>query len=156
MIALSLFLVAITAAALAMFVWRTRSYSTVNRWFAAFTLSGAGWVFGVAGLHAGAHLDAWSRFTFASASLIPATFLCFANSYPTAARWPSGTFVRVALYVAVAFSIVSLATPLIVYDVSMTAAGLTRKAGRLYPLFALYFLVAWSSALGVFLHKWRR
>src|SRR3989454_2993258 len=156
MISLSLFVVAITAAALAMFVWRARSYSTVNRWFAAFTLSGAGWVFGVAAVYPGAHLETWNRFAFASASLIPATFLCFAYSYPTAARWPSGTFVRVTLYVAVVFSILSLMTPLIIYDVSMTAAGLSRKSGRLYPLFALYFLVVWSSALGVFVHKWRR
>src|SRR5437667_6655465 len=86
MISFSLLVVAIIAAALAMFVWRARPYSTVNCWFAAFTISGAGWVLGVAALHAGRHLDAWSRLTFASASLIPAMFLCFALSYPTASR----------------------------------------------------------------------
>src|SRR5207247_3824513 len=97
MISFSLLVVAIIAAALAMFVWRARPYSTVNCWFAAFTISGAGWVLGVAALHAGRHLDAWSRLTFASASLIPAMFLCFAHSYPTASRWPSRVFIRVAL-----------------------------------------------------------
>src|SRR3989454_9479081 len=156
MISFSLLVVAITAAALAMFVWRARPYSTVNCWFAAFTISGAGWVLGVAALHAGRHLDAWSRLTFASASLIPAMFLCFAHSYPTASRWPSRVFIRVALCAAIAFSLLSLTTPLIVYDTSLTTAGLTRKSGLLYPLFAFYFLIAWSSALGVCLHKWRQ
>ena len=156
MISFSLLVVAIIAAALAMFVWRARPYSTVNCWFAAFTISGAGWVLGVAALHAGRHLDAWSRLTFASASLIPAMFLCFAHSYPTASRWPSRVFIRVALCAAIAFSLLSLTTPLIVYDTSLTTAGLTRKSGLLYPLFAFYFLIAWSSALGVCLHKWRQ
>ena len=156
MIQFSLCLLAATAAALALFVWRARPYSKVNRWFAAFTLFGAGWVLGVAGLRGGTHLDGWSRFTFANASLIPAAFFIFAHSYPTVSRWPSAVWIRVVLFFGIVFSLLSLATPLIVHDPSITAAGLTRKPGSLYPLFALYFLATWSCALGICVFKWRQ
>src|SRR5574341_1823299 len=149
MIPLSLFLVAVITAALALFVWRARPDSIANRWFAAFTISGAGWVLGVAGLHVGTDLDAWGRFTFASASLIPATFLCFSYSYPTVARQPSAIFIRVILFTGVAFSLLSLSTPLVVYDVFMTTTGLSRKTGPLYPSFALYFVATWTAASGI-------
>src|SRR5438034_10805077 len=64
--------------------------------------------------------------------------------------------IRVGLCAAIAFSLLSLTTPLIVYDTSLTTAGLTRKSGLLYPLFAFYFLLASRSALGVCLHKRRQ
>ena len=156
MIQLSLCLVAVAATALGLFVWRSRPQNVVNRWFAAFTLSGAGWVLGVAGLHGGVHLTAWGGFTFASASLIPATFLRFAHAYPTAARWPSVTWTRTIFSLGVAFSLLSLTTPLIIYEPVMTAQGLKRKSGHLYPLFALYFIVTWSMALAMCLYKWRQ
>src|SRR5438034_7668742 len=89
MIPLSLSLAALITFALALFVWRAKPYSKVNRWFAAFNLFCAGWVLGVAGLRSGTYLDGWSRFTFANASLIPAAFLIFAHSYPTVSRWRS-------------------------------------------------------------------
>jgi len=73
MIHLSLCLVAAAIAALALFVWRARPDSKVNRWFAAFTFSTAGWVLGVAGFFGGTHVDAWGRFTFASASWLPSS-----------------------------------------------------------------------------------
>ena len=86
MIQTSLLSLSAIVLALALFVWRARPDSAVNRWFAAFTLFGAGWVLGVAGLHSGHYLDLWGRFTFASASLIPASFLVFAHIYPSKAE----------------------------------------------------------------------
>src|SRR3989454_6615930 len=155
MISLSLCAVAITAAALAMFVWRARPYSRVNRWFAAFTLSGAGWVFGVAGLHTGAHLDAWSRFTFAAASFLPAAFFAFAHHYPTLSRWPTRKVSYVNFTLASLFATISLTTDLMVRSATMTPSGPTRDIGAAYPAFAAYFLSAWILALAVFLAKAR-
>lgn len=151
-----LFLVALAAIALALFVWRAHPDSTIHRWFAAFSLSGAGWVLGVAGLYGGRHLEIWSGLTFASASLIPATFLSFAYAYPTVGGWPSVKWVRVTLFVGGAFSFLSLTTSLIIHSPAMTEEGLTRKSGLLLPLFAVYFVATWSTALGLCVSKWQR
>src|SRR3990172_5810013 len=155
MTSLSLVLLAMIVLALAIFVWRARPESPINRWFAAFTTSGAAWVLGVAGLHSGILLDLWSRFTFASASLIPATLLTFVHVYPVKGRWPSAVWIRCALLTAVAFSLLSLTPPFLFSEPKFTATGLRRKSGPLYPAFAVYFVVTWSSALFVCFSKWR-
>ncbi|MBI2161593.1 MAG: GAF domain-containing protein [Candidatus Rokubacteria bacterium] len=156
MISFSLFILAVLVLALALFVWRARPDNTTNRWFAIFTVAGAGWVLGVAGLHSGSHLEVWGRLTFVSASLIPATLFCFAYSYPTVSHWPSVSWVRATLLAAGVFAALSLATSLITYDPQMTEAGIDRKSGPLYPVFALYFIVTWTSAIGICLAKWRK
>src|SRR5438876_12008834 len=86
MIQFSLCLIAVAIAALALFVWRAKPDAAVNRWFVAFTLAIAGWIFGVATSFGGAHLVAWARFTLACGGLIPTAFLLFDISYPTSAR----------------------------------------------------------------------
>lgn len=142
--------------ALAVFVWRARPESAVNRWFAAQTTFLGAWVFGIGGLQGGSHLDAWGRFTFASASLIPAAFLGFTRCYPTPSRWPSARLIQATFLVGVAFAFLSLTTSLVAYDNLLTPQGLIRKSGPLYPVFAIYFIVAWVAALAVFIDKWRR
>ena len=107
-------------AALALFVWRAHPDSPVNRWFGVFTILVASWVLGVGGLQGGANLDIWARFTFSSASLIPASFLAFMRVYPTSSRWPSSIILRSTLIVGGSIAIVSLTTPLMVYDTSIT------------------------------------
>lgn len=146
---------AIALAALAAFVWRARPNGTTNIWFSAFSVSSACWVLGVGGLQSGAHLDAWGRFTFATASLIPATFLSFIYHYPTASAWPSATFCRSIVGIGGVLAVLSLTTPLMVYDNTMTPAGVQRKTGGLYPLFFAYVLTTWGAAFAVFLAKWR-
>jgi len=42
-----------------------------------------------------------------------------------------------------------------VYDITMTPAGLTRQTGPLYTVFFIYFLVTWVAAIVVFAFKWR-
>lgn len=153
---ISLFALSLVLAALAIFVWRARSDSAVNRWFAAFTISVASWVCGVAGLQTGAHLDAWGRFTFASASLIPATFLAFIRSYPVPSDSPPRALTRATLFIATILASLSLATPLMVYDNALTESGLVRKTGPLYPVFSLYFLSGWAAAIYIFILKWRQ
>lgn len=146
---------AIIVTVLGAFVWRARPDNGVNRWFLAFTVFVACWALGVGGLHSGAALDGWARFTFASASLIPAAFLSFIHFYPTPAPWPSIVFCRTVLAVALSLAALSLATPWMVYDVGLAGAVLHRSTGPLYPLFSLYFLTAWAAALAIFVSKWR-
>ncbi len=143
-------------AVLALYVLRARSASKVNRSFAAYTLTLTGWVFGIAGLHTNTHLDFWSRTTFACASLIPWSFLVFTQNYPSPGSWPPPRLLRLALSVSGVFAFLSVATPLLVHDVSLGASGPTRKPGPLYPIFALYMLVGCLLPLGLFLAKWRQ
>ena len=140
--------------ALAGFVWRARPSSAINRWFATFTLFVAVWVLGISGLQSGMHLDAWARLTFASAAMIPASFLTFMRAYPTPSNWPSTALLRATLALAGTMALLTLTTPLMVYDTTMTSAGLTRQTGPLYTLFFVYFLVTWVAAIVVFAFKW--
>jgi signal transduction histidine kinase len=141
---------------LAVFVWRARPEAAINRWFAAQTLLLASWILGVSGLQSGEHLDAWGRFTFASASLIPVAFLAFTKWYPTTTAWPSLLLLKITFLVGLTFAALSLATPLIVYKNTLTPDGLIRTSGGLYPAFVLYFIFAWVASLGVFIGKWLR
>jgi signal transduction histidine kinase len=140
---------------LAVFVWRARPQAA-NRWFTFETLCVACWVAGIGGLQGGSNLEAWARFTFASASMIPAGFLGFVRCFPTLSRWPSTRIVWGTMLAGAVFTISSLATPLVVYDIHFTPHGLTRKTGPLYPIFACYILVAWVAGVGVFISKWRQ
>lgn len=141
---------------LALVVWRARPQHSVNRWFASKALCLACWVSGIAGLQGGTNLDAWGRFTIASACLIPATFLGFTRCYPTPSRWPSSRLVWSILGVGVVLAALSLNTSLVVYDNVLTADGLTRKSGPLHPVFAIYVVLVLAAGLGVFIHKWRQ
>jgi signal transduction histidine kinase len=140
---------------LAIFVWRAKPDSGINRYFAIYTVTMAAWILGLAGLHGGQHLEMWGRFTFASASTMPAAFLAFMQCYPTPSRWPPAWVLRLAFVIGIAFGLLSMTTPLIVYDVSLTEAGLTRKTGPLHAGYASYFLIGWTSALALFIAKWR-
>src|SRR5260370_5745284 len=64
--------------------------------------------------------------------------------------------IRATRAMGACFALLSLVTPLIVYEPYMTAAGITRKAGPIYPSFAAYFVLTWGGALGLCLQKWRR
>jgi signal transduction histidine kinase len=141
--------------ALAAFVWLARPGSEINRWFATFTLFVAVWVLGISGLQSGTHLDAWARVTFASAALIPASFLTFMRAYPTPSSWPPTALLGGTLLLAGGIAVLSLSTPLMVYETTLTPAGLTRQTGPLYPVFFVYFLVTWVAAIVVFAVKWR-
>ena len=142
--------------ALAMFVWRARSDSPINRWFAAYTVLIACWVAGIGGLHAGSNLEFWGRFTFASGSIMPPTFLAFTRAYPTPSRWPSQRLLISLFGLGAAFAVLALTTPLIIYNVSLDESGISRRAGALYAFFSVYFLAGWLAALAIFASKWWR
>jgi PAS domain S-box-containing protein len=152
---MSLVALSIIVAALGTFVWRARPEYAATRCFAAATVLFACWIRGVAGLQGGGNLDAWGRFTFASAALIPGAFLALTRAYATPSSWPPRFLLRLTLLIGASFSVLSITTPLIVSENVMTSEGLVRKAGPLYRLFSLYFLVVWSAALALFIRKWR-
>jgi len=153
---LPLFILAALLLILAISIWLVRPNNAINRWFATLTASMACWAVGLGGLQSGTFLEAWGRVTFASASFVPATFFAFVREYPTPSQRPSLRIVRAMLLIAAAFAALSLSTPLIVYDVSLTAAGLTRKPGLLYVPFAVFFLAGWTTALSLLVVRWRR
>jgi signal transduction histidine kinase len=142
--------------ALALVVWRARPQHSVNRWFASKALCLACWVSGIAGLQGGNNLDAWGRFTIASACLIPATFLGFTRCYPTPSRWPSSRLVWSTLAIGAFLATLSLTTSLVVQDNVLSSRGLIRISGPLYPLFVIYVIAGLVTGLAVFIHKWRR
>jgi PAS domain S-box-containing protein len=139
---------------LGLLVLGPRRPNAVNRAFAAQSLVFAGWIFGIARLQSGENLDLQFGFAFAFASLIPVAFLIFSCCYPTTSTWSSPRYARVAFAIGFTFMILSLTTNLIVYGAVMGPAGLSRKAGPLYPAFALYFAAILCIGLGIFIRKW--
>jgi len=156
MIPLSLLVIAAIVIALAAFVLRARPFSKTNQWFAIFTLSVAGWIVGISELLRGTHLELWSGITFSSASVIPAAFLAFVCSYPAAGRRPRDIWLQIVLIISGTFALLSLSTSLIVRNTSLVDGELARNPGPLYPLFAIYFLSTWCTALAVCVTKWRK
>lgn len=147
--------IAIILLALAFWVLSARPRSAINRWFAAYTLAMSGWALSIGVLHSGIAPETWSRFAFASASLIPGCFLAFTTVYPTPSRWPPAIVLRGVLLVSATLALISISTPLLVHDAQLTPHGFTRKSGHLYPLFVVYFLAAWLTAFAVLATKWR-
>jgi two-component system nitrogen regulation sensor histidine kinase GlnL len=158
MIQTSHYLVSALVMGLALLVWRARPTSATNRLFGVFTLVISIWVFGIATMQSAVNLDFAARLTFAAASLIPPTFLAFVQYYPTASQWSGG---KIVLYInlgcGLAIASISLATRLVVTDVTMTATvGVTRETGPLYGLYAIYFLTTWLVSIAVVIAKWTR
>ena len=155
-IQLTLTVVALLHLILGFVVLRAQRRNPVNQAFAAQSFVFAGWVFGIAGLQDGVALTTRHGFAFAFASLIPVAFLLFSSCYPAIASWSSPLYVRVFFLIGMGFMFLSFGTDLIVYDVVIDHAGLSRKPGPLYLIFALYFLLTWCVGLAVFVGKWRK
>jgi signal transduction histidine kinase len=156
MVSESLAAVAVLLAVIGVWVLLARPQSAINRWFAAYTLAIAGWTVSIGSLHAGLTAELWSRLAFLSSSFIPACFLAFTTVFPSVSPWPPRRVLRGVLLLAAVFAVLSITTPLLIYDAVVTPSGFTRKSGPLYPLFVVYFLGACLSAFLVFAWKWSR
>jgi signal transduction histidine kinase len=154
--ALSLIVLAGLLTLLALYVWRARPDSSVNRWFALFALAVDSWVVGIAGVETGLHTEFFGRLTFAGAGFIPPAFLAFSRVFPTTSSWPSKRLVTFALILAAIFAGLSTTTPWIAYGIHHTAEGIQRSAGRLYYVFAIYFIACAITAVSVFIAKARK
>lgn len=148
-----LYLLVLVLVGLATHVWRA-SAAEQNRRFAAFTLAVAGWVSGIAGVETGLHTEFWGRITFASGSLIAATFARFSHVFPSPTRLLS-PILRVGITVAgVVLAVLALATSLIAHDIVKTEDGIRRTVGPLYPAFAAFLLSSIGGSVALFVHKW--
>jgi PAS domain S-box-containing protein len=154
MINLSLLFIATALVGLAGFVWRANKNSDVHRGFAACSLSLAGWTVGIAGTYSGILAEMSLRLTFVGATLAASTFLAFVHAYPTPSRRPSSRVRMVVHGIGVAFAVISLTTELVAYQPSLTHAGLERRTGALYPVFAVYCFSAFCFALLLLVIKW--
>ena len=152
LVALACFLVAF-----ALYGYRARPQSSVNRWFALQTLALALWVTGIAGTHAGYFPEFWGRWTFASASLMPPTFLGFTCAFPENSRPRPERLLRIIVGFGLCFSALSAFSPLVAHSFVLTPSGLLRRqAGPLMPLFTAFIVVSAVLVLGVLVVKWRR
>ena len=142
---------AIAVGGLGLSVLAANARNAAHRHFALTALIIAGWTFGVAGRLGGNDIEVWLRFSFACASLIPPAVLAFVNVYPLDGRRPARLVLRLSIVLGCLFAVLSVTTRLIFFDPVMTATGLSRKAGPLYPVFAAYFLITWAYFLGVLL-----
>lgn len=153
---ISLLSLAVLLGVLAIYVWRARADSPVNRWFAILSFAIAGWVLGIGGVESGINTEFWGRLTFSSACMMPATFLVFSRVFPATSTWPTPRLLWVMLAAGGTLAVLSVTTRLIAYDISKTAAGIQRTSGPLFPVFTIYFLGCLATALGVFISKWRQ
>ena len=140
--------------ALGVFVLRANPLSTTHLYFAAFTMSLSIWLFGIAAWCYETFAELGLRVAFAGASLIAPTFLGLTRTFPShlhegAWRWLAGP-----LFVGGMFSILSLTTPLVAYDAAVSASGLHRRAGPLYPAFAVFFITTFAAATTIFFQRW--
>jgi PAS domain S-box-containing protein len=152
----SLVSLAVLLGVLAIYVWRARAASSVHRWFAILTFAITGWVLGIGGVQSGSYTEFWGRLTFVSACMMPATFLAFSRVFPATSAWPNPRFLTIMLSVGIVLAILSMVTRLIASDISLTAMGIQRKSGVMFPVFAAYFLSCLIIALGIFIQKWHK
>ena len=156
MISISLYLVACLVLGLGLLVWHARpgEYGT-NRLIRRVRFPDCAiWVLGVAFFHSGTTLRFWAPASIRGGqSHSRSAFLTFVRYYPTPTKWPARWILRLT-FVARSPPRCALADDAIDSDrCELTASGPTRESGPLYPLFAAYFIVAWFTALTVFIVK---
>jgi signal transduction histidine kinase len=154
--ALSLFLLAGLLTALALYVWRAKPENSVNIWFGLFTLSLDCWVLGIACVEAGFHTEFFGRLSFVGGGFVPPTFLAFSRVFPTPSAWPTRWLVAVAVAGAAVLAVLSTTTPLVAHSIRVTAVGIKRSAGPLYPLFVVYFVCCSITSISAFIAKARQ
>src|SRR5215475_14191440 len=97
MIQISLYFVACLLLGLGVLVWRAGPRSRTHQSFGAFVVLAAIWVLGVAFFHSGTNLRLWAYLAFAATGLLPATFLAFAQYFPTSTQAPAKWVLRFTL-----------------------------------------------------------
>jgi PAS domain S-box-containing protein len=149
--------VALITTSLALFVLQARRTSLVNQSFAAKCLLFAGWGLGLSGLHSADTVRESFALAFAFASLIPVGLLIFTYAYCHSASGRSALplYVKGALALGALFAALSIGSDLILYDAKLTSAGLARKSGSLYRLFAAYFIGTCCVAIWILIRQWR-
>lgn len=146
---------ALTNFGLSVLVFARNPSNLVNRLFAISVLFVSLWIFANGMLHTYADTVAglrWGRITFATASLIPASFAAFAIAFPSRRRLARNPIVTTLAAVGVAFFILAFSDT-IVQSVRTDRSGLRLTYGYMYPAFAIYFVTAFVIS---FVSLWRK
>src|SRR5262249_39140159 len=153
------FAVPVLLVAFAILVWKASPNRLLNRRFTTYTLVAAVWAIAVTAVHAGIYPKFWMPISFAAGSLIPATFLAFMHAYAPPESGRARHLLRILLVLCgatgIVFSALSLTTSLIVSTPSISGTIVSRPPGPLYPIFALLIVATWTTAIALFILKWR-
>jgi signal transduction histidine kinase len=137
------------------FVYLKSARNTINRYFAFFSFAVAAWTLsnGLVSAYAGSEWGyLWARLAFASASLIPVTFLWFADVFPTTHSYLPQRIIRVFSFVAAA-SFVASFTPLMVRRTASLDGALQVVYGPLHLPFGIYLMCCFASSLFILVRK---
>lgn len=148
---------AIANIGLGLFVYLKNSRKAINRYFAFFSFAVAGWTLsnGLVSSYASSEWGyVWARFAFATASLIPITFLWFADVFPTSQPYVSSRILRAFSIVAGASFVVSF-TPLMVRNTMSIDGALQVLYGPLHLPFAIYLVCCFATSLFILIRKLR-
>jgi signal transduction histidine kinase len=140
---------------IALYGWRSAPQADINRRFAAQTLVVAWWIIGIAGIHSAYYPEAWGRWTFAAAALMPAAFSAFVEVFPTRDQLFPRWFPWTIRIVAAIFATIALATPWIAHDFVVTADVWTRSSGPLMQAFVVFYLVSAAFVFALLIRKWQ-
>lgn len=137
------------------FIWLKSSRNAINRYFALFSFAVAAWTVsnGLVSIYADSPWGfIWARLAFASASLIPITFLWFADVFPTAQTSISHR-VLIGLSIAAGLSFIVSLTPLMVRGTALIDAKLQVNYGPLHLPFGIYLVCCFGASLFILLRK---
>jgi len=137
------------------FVYRRHARNPINRYFAFFSFAVATWTLsnGLVSTYASSTWGyVWARLAFASASLIPITFLWFADVFPTSYPHLSRRLVRGLSFLAACSFLLSL-TSLMVRGTTSLDDTLQVTYGPLHLPFGIYLVCCFGASLFILLRK---
>ena len=137
------------------FVYLRHPRNPINRYFAFFSFAVAAWTLsnGLVSTYASSRWGyVWARFAFASASLIPITFLWFADVFPTSHPNLSRRLVKGLSLLAACSFVVSL-TSLMVRGTTSQNDTLQVAYGPLHLPFGIYLVCCFAASLFILLRK---
>lgn len=140
---------------LGVFVYLKSSKKAINRHFAFFSFAVAVWTLSNGLVSSYADSDwgyVWARFAFASASLIPITFLWFAAVFPTSQSHLSRRVID-SFSILAAISLVVSFTPLIVRSTASVSGTLQVLYGPLHLPFGIYLVSCFGASLFILIRK---
>lgn len=133
------------------------SRRAIGQYFALFSYAVAAWTLsnGLVSLYAGSERGyLWARLAFASASLIPLTFLWFADVFPNGESHLSQRTTRLFSVVATVSFLASF-TPLMVRNTASVDGALRVLHGPLHLPFGIYLVCCFTASLCVLVRKVR-
>lgn len=143
---------------LALLVYLKDPSRWVNRAFAIFALTVAGWTAGtyLGTAYAGAPIGLLvGRGAFAMAGLMAYALLVFLHIFPASSRLPGSFPVKVFGVLAATLTLAAISTPWIVATLTSEAGSPKVRYGLLYPLFAFYIVGSVGYSFLTIFHKIR-